>query len=437
MISATLISDLRATTKPSEKQKILEDNNCEFLKYILKATFEAFELYHVSIKAKEVPPPGLLSADDLEVQESIRNLIEYCRVSKSAKKNRYRTIEFLSALDKDAQDLTVGILSKSWKAGLSSKTVQKVFPNLTTQFEVQLANSLLKVRKKKSYKPKDRYCSYKLDGIRCIFIREDEGIWKALSRQGKEFLTVDHLKPQLEVLWKMHGIDWWDGELYCPGLIFEDIQGMVMSFTTGTSFDLEYRVFMCGDKKAFFDCAIYDKQSFQIVTEDHVNHPDALKIVVQDQWLITEEQIEVELEKAFELGHEGIMLRDPDVLYDFKRSDALIKLKESASAESQELISDALVLDIVIGDFPVIIDGAIVYKNLLTKLIVEQENGKVCTVGSGFSLDFRKKCTKDPLLIIGKVVEVKNQGLGNKGRMRFPRLFRERGDLAWKSVKGL
>ena len=52
-------------------------------------------------------------------------------------------------------------------------------------------------------------------------------------------------------------------------------------------------------------------------------------------------------------------------------------------------------------------------------------------IATGFDLDFRYYFTKHPEDIKGKVIEVKFQGYGGKGRMRFPRLFRIREDLTW------
>ncbi len=425
-----LINDLRSTSKPSEKQAIVYNNHSEFLKFILLATLEPFKKYHVKIKPGDIPEEaGDDTLDEFETQADFKVLLDFCEQSKSNKQNRLQVIKFLKTLKAGSQELAMGILNKNWKVGLSHKTANKLYPGLVTSYEVQLANNYLKVKNKKTYKAKNRWCSYKLDGVRCTFLRFEDG-WQALSRQGKEFLTVGHLKPQLEKLWEQHGIDFWDGELYITDAPFEYIQGMVMRFTKGTGYELEFRAFICGKKEDFLN-QVCIEGSFNIVTDDYLNKELAPKIKEQKQWMITEEEIGATLEEAFEIGHEGIMLRDPEKLYDFKRSDALLKLKESNSDKSIEELSDCLVVDIVIDSFPVIINETMIYKQLLTKLIVEQADEKICTVGSGFDLRFRYKCTDNPEDILNKVVEIKFQGYGSKGRMRFPRLHRVREDLTW------
>ena len=445
MISHTLITDLRSTSKPKEKQQILKDNDCEFLRYLLRSSYEPFEVFHVKIKPSEIPDPGKhYVGDKTGVTNLLEHIIEYCRNSNSNKNNRLKVVSSLGKLTKDTQDLLLGVLNKNWKCGFSIGSIEKVFPGLVTRFEVQLANTYSKVIKKKSYKPKDRLASVKLDGIRGVALRLEDG-WKFLSRQGKEFLTVDHIKPQLELLYKSTNKTFWDGELFISGAEFETIQGEVMRFTAGTSEVIEFRVFMCGDKDDFLNCK-HNADSFEVVTKKHLNENLVPKVVEAKQWLITEEQIPVELERAFELGYEGIMLRDPEKLYEMKRSDALLKLKENNTKESQEQVSDCLVVGVEEGLFPVYVDEfeniilddiekyknkRLEYRDLLVRLKVEQGDGTICSVGSGFKLKFRNEVSNNLDCILNKVIEVKHQGYGSKGKMRFPRLYRIREDLVW------
>ena len=432
MISPTLIEDLRNTSKPKEKIKILQENDCIFLRYLLKSAYEPFEVYHIKLKSKEVPSPGKYTVEDPGTREAMQNIIEFCRQSNSNVQNRERVLPFLSEITQSTQELLLGVLHKNLKVGISSKLINKAFPGLVKQFNVQLANNYLSYIKKKKSKLKQWYCSYKLDGVRCVFLRlvddfnYDQGTWVAFSRQGKEFLTVDHLKPQLELLWEMHGTDFWDGELYVPNAPFEYIQGLVTSFTKGTAHDLEYRVFICGDQESFLSCN--DKYPFKIVEDHHVDLKKIDKIIPAKQWLVEATDVDTELEQAFALGYEGIMLRDPAKLYDFKRSDALLKLKENKKDNSQEQIKDCLIMSVDIDKYPVIINETIVYHDMIVRLHVQQEDGLICKVGSGFNLEFRQNLPED---LIGKVVEIKFQGYGSKGLMRFPRLFRLREDIEW------
>lgn len=424
-----LLSELKGTSKPTEKQAVLRSYDSEQLRYILKATYDPFLLSNVKIKPKDVPAP---SNHDLgEIFEEVEAVLRFCQSSKSAKRNREMVILLLEKLNEGSQELFVGILNKNWKVGISRKGVLKLYPGLFKQFIVQLANTFDPDKEKHQL---DRWIiSYKLDGLRCVAIRQssddnyDKGKWTLYSRQGKEFLTVNHLKSQLEKLYSKSGWTFFDGELYKHGLTFEEVQGPVMAFTKGQVPDMEYHIFVAGSADKF-------------LTGEDPNHVEPIAGPSQsthlhfvNQGFISADLIEERLEESFEKGYEGIMLRDPDNLYDYKRSNALLKLKRRLNEDEDahgEVISDCMVISVEYNDsFPVIADGKLHTERLLTRIWVQQEDGIECKVGSGFSLEFRRQYTENTWDLIGRKVEVKHQMWGAEGRMRFPRLFRVRDDL--------
>ena len=431
MIFENLLNELRGTSKPTEKQIILKQYDSEELREILKATYEPFMLFNVKIKPKEIPQSA--HYDLGEIFEEVQSILRFCKNSKSHKKNRERVIKLLGKLNAGSQELFVGILNKNWKVGISSKTVLKTFPGLISQFDVQLANT---------YNPDTKghqmarwILSYKLDGLRCIALREssdkhyDKGRWTLYSRTGKEFLTVEHIKPQLEKLYRNWGWTFFDGELYKHGLSFEEIQGPIMAFTKGQVPEMEYHIFVAGQAKKFL--AGEDPNHVDPVSGPQEDFAPHLHFV--NSRFVTPVELEDKLEEAFELGYEGLMLRDPDNLYAYKRSNALLKLKRRLNendTDQGEIISDCVVTRIDYNDnFPIIEEGRLYTKRLLNRIWVMQENGIECKVGAGYTLEFRYKYTDRPLDLIGKPTEIKHQGWGVNGRMRFPRLWRVREDL--------
>lgn len=337
----------------------------------------------------------------------------------------------LERLNRGSQQLLVGVLNKNWKVGVSAKTVLKVFPGLINHFDVQLSNTY--DPEKEGHRLERYILSYKLDGLRCVALREssdehyDKGKWTMYSRKGKELVTVEHLKDELEALYAEHKWTFLDGELYRHGLAFEEIQGPVMAYTQGQVSGMEYHVFVAGDAKKFL--AGEDPNHVDIPYGGSLDAAPHIHFV--NLGIIGPEDIEENLEAAFEKGYEGIMLRDPDHLYDYKRSNALLKLKKRLSGENEgEIISDCVVESIEYNDnFPYIEDGVLKSERLLNRIWVIQEDGTKCKVGSGFDLAFRRYYTEHPQELIGKIVEVKHQMWGANGRMRFPRLFRVREDL--------
>ncbi len=426
-----LLKDLRSTSKPSEKQEILLRYYSPKLKELLRLTYDPFILFNVSVKPKDIPAPSEQDLSDLF--EQAEAVFRFCEGSKSAKQNREMMVSLLEKLNFGSQELLVGVLNKNWKVGISSKAVFKLMPGVINQFNVQLANTYDPNNDK--HQLKVWLLSYKLDGLRCIALREssdihyDKGIWTMLSRKGKEFLTVNHLKPQLESIYRSTGKTFFDGELYKHGLSFEEVQGPVMAYTKGQVPEIEYHVFVSGDAEKFLG----GKDPNHVEVIESIVDPDVTHIKGTSLGMIQLAEVAEKVEEAFDQGYEGVMLRDPDNLYDYKRSNALLKLKRSLleeASEQIETISDCIVTRIEYkDDFPIIEDGEIHTERLLNKVWVLQENGIESKVGSGYSLDFRRKYTEKPWELIGMKVEIKHQGWGANGRMRFGRLWRIREDL--------
>jgi len=419
-----LLTDLRNTSKPSEKIKILHAYESPVFYYLADAAYYPFLHFNAKVTKKMIPAPGDKTIED--VFEELCFVFDFCEQSKSPKQNKEKIAELLSKLDEKSQELVVCTLNKNWKSGVGTKTLLEAYEDFVPFFDVQLANKHNEAKLKKTYKPKDRFASPKLDGVRCVFLREHE-VWKVYSRQGNEFLTLDHIKEDLEEIYHERGYTFWDGEAYKHGVPFAEIQGAVTAFKNGTAYGLEYHTFICGYAEDFWE-----------QRADRMKRTAGMPgkyIVPVPQKLITEEEIQDYLEECFEQGYEGIMLRDPDVLYSFGRGNQLLKLKEGEKDkkhEKEEQKADCIVEDIEYkDDFPVIKDGKIVFKRLLNKIWVRQytHNDKLCKVGSGFDLDFRYYYTLNPEELLGKIVEVKFQDYGSKGLMRFPRMKRIREDL--------
>lgn len=423
MILCKLLQAFKNTSKLTEKQAILKEYDSEELRYILKATYESTILFNVKIKPKDIPDPS--DKDLSEVFDEAKDILRFCEESKSPKQNKDVVLDFLKKLDSGSQELFVGILNKNWAVGLGSSIVLKLFPDLVSKFNVQLSNTYDPNNIK--HQLKSWLLSYKLDGLRCVALRKDSK-WILYSRKGKEFLTVDHLKSQLEILYEKYNLTFFDGELYRHGLTFEEIQGPVMAFTKGQVPDMEYHIFVGGDVNKFL--AGEDPNHVRVM--DNISEP-VTHISGTSLGLIHSDDIINKIEESFEQGYEGIMLRDPNNLYDYKRSNALLKLKRSLIeevSEQSETISDCVVTRIEYKDaFPYIDGGKLYTERLLNKIWVMQENGIEGKVGSGYTLDFRRKYTDKPWELVGMPVEIKHQGWGANGRMRFARLWRAREDL--------
>lgn len=312
------------------------------------------------------------------------------------------TTDILSDLTPNSQELAKRILFRDLRCNVSDKIANKVFPKLIPTFSVQLAN---KYDPKKKYKNDKWAASRKMDGLRCVFKNG-----KLYTRNGKEVVGFEHIVEELKTLGEYDLID---GELYSPDIPFQEIQGYVMRKKNVVEED---------KKKIFFNIFVI-LPTCGTTTCNMVNAikgiPEGFKnLGVSFKYLrfVDYEIIPNDFDKIKALdnkfvaeGYEGVMLRSMDVVYDWKRSDALVKYK--SFKEEDLTIVDA-------------IEGKGKYKGMLGAFVCEGkvEGHKVKTeVGSGFSDEQREEFWKEKKTIIGILAEIKYQNLSDdNSSLRFP-----------------
>ncbi|KAF9138380.1 hypothetical protein BG015_002398 [Linnemannia schmuckeri] len=118
-----------------------------------------------------------------------------------------------------------------------------------------------------------------------------------------------------------------------------------------------------------------------------------------------------ELDHVQTHGGEGIMLRAPRSRYEFKRSRTLLKVKTFFDEEA-----------IVVG----VVKGSGKNSHRMGHLDVKAPDGRLFSVGSGFTDAQRDKPPK-----VGTIITYKFQELSNKLNPRFPTFIGERIDIKW------
>ena len=295
--------------------------------------------------------------------------------------------------------------------GFSLSSINDVYMQLYGKkflevFECQLAESY-DVEKISKYKNKF-WASVKLDGLRSLFYSNNFHTRNNKTVTGFEFLRLEAQKVS-----DHFNLNLLDGEFYSEEIPFEEIQGAVMRTVNIDEIEKQkiiYNVFAAlnddilkSNTSVMIDKLIDIKQ---YCIQENLKH-----IVVLDQELIDNDKklIADKCQEFMYRGYEGIMLRDIDIPYDFKRSRALLKYKVF-----QE--DDFLCIDITEGE------GDLVGK--MGAVIVESKSGNVRSkVGTGFSDKQRVEIFNNPDIIIGKMVEVKFQGY-TESSLRFP-VFRK------------
>ena len=147
---------------------------------------------------------------------------------------------------------------------------------------------------------------------------------------------------------------------------------------------------------------------------------DSPVVQVSGKSVSTEEDLLKFYAECMDAGYEGIMVKDVNASYCFKRSSSVLKLKPVATYEG-----------VIVGHY----EGRRGSKRegLWGGFQIVMPNGVITRVGGGFTDVMKAEINIDPESWIGRVIEVEGQpepltpdGLTRDGRVRFPVFIRER-----------
>lgn len=185
--------------------------------------------------------------------------------------------------------------------------------------EIMLPMLAQKYEERKKYIKFPCYVQPKLNGVRMIF---QNG--KFISRQGNEFTTLEHLRPELEILAK-NDITMPDGEIYIHGMNFQEIVRLVKKDRQdGSNSKLEYWIYDEISNKPFTERLSRLDQAF--ADDDLPTSPNIQ--FVATELAQTENDIITYHNKYVNQGFEGIIIRNINSKYEVKhRSNDLQKWK--------------------------------------------------------------------------------------------------------------
>jgi DNA ligase-1 len=399
-----LLEQLKKTSATNEKLGLLKSysDNTKVLE-ALKLTYDPMMQFYV--KKIDLPEcSGTLdfvnSFDDFYSLASILH-------KRQATGNHARRLieEFMCKCNKDVQNLYTLILKKDLKVGISVKTLQKAFgEDFIFKFTVQLANPYLKDKK---YKTKEWFASPKLDGIRGY--TDSESI---KTRNGHPVIGFDHIFEEVGLLKKeinektgFH-ISFADGELYTDKIKFQKIQGAV---TSNKNIDPA--------RKSLIKYYI-----FAVVSDDFVDTYDMIEALNSVDWtkykyliqvpykLIKNDydEIKAACEEFMEQGFEGVVLRNPLIPYEYRRSDALVKFKLFREW-------DFPVVDFLPGNkgtkYEYTLGGFVIRGSVETEEGNNNWINVTSEVGSGFDDEDRDDIWNNKDFYRNKMAEIKFQGI--------------------------
>lgn len=285
----------------------------------------------------------------------------------------------------------VQMITKKYKLGVDSKTVNKCIPGLIPTWEVQLGSSYEKLKLKEG---SWFSLSQKMNGNRASFYKD-----KLISRQGKEFTGMQHIISDLKQL----GTGWFcDGELIrknidnlSDGENFRIGTGIINSDAESKN-EIKFVIFDYFPESEIPNKKSNDKYKVRrqmlnglrkIIEEKQLRNVEVVTMVYDGT---DQSQIMKWLDYAVEQGWEGLML-NKDAVYKCKRTTDLIKIKRFYTM-------DLPIVEVLEGD------GRL--KGTLGALVVQYKKNTV-NIGSGFDDKTRKEFWDKKESLIGQVVEVK------------------------------
>ncbi|HPM21359.1 MAG TPA: hypothetical protein PLY35_08940 [Thermotogota bacterium] len=386
-----LIDSLLNESKTNNKLLILKSVSSDKIKTLLYYTYNPD--FQFGIK-KNVVPSSYGTHNILDMYKPIIDLLNALVNKNLTGKIAINTVSsHMSMLNEKSAKLLMMILKKDLKCGINIKALQKSYgESFIDKFKIQLANTY---NPDKTYDVKFWYGSPKLDGLRCLYKHADK---KLYTRNGHEIIGFNEILIECIDYCNRFNLDYVDGELYSDDIPFQTIQGIV----TRT-------------KNISVDISLINLRVFAVISKDIKNTEEMINmlhnitstpyyhIIEVPYKIITNFYTEISKSclEYMKRGYEGVMLRHPNMNYDWKRSNALLKYK-------MFLESDFTITQFNLGTPGTKYEnclGTISIKGTYDNKLIEAE------VGSGFSDSERLSLWDDRDKLIGKLIEVKFQNI--------------------------
>lgn len=259
---------------------------------------------------------------------------------------------------------------------------------------------LSNVYDEKKNDPKDWWISEKLDGCRAYWSGTE-----FYSKQGNKFHAPAFFTSTMPAIAL-------DGELWCGRGLFQKTTSIILQKNKNKMDNWKYVKYLAFDAPAY--PGPYEGRVAYLQKELRAIKGQTYAVAVNIEKCKGKDHLDYLLKQVLSSGGEGLMLRQPNSLYEWKRSKTLLKCKLFTT-------NDALVLSIKKGH------GRLA--NMMGELECELKNGIRFILGVGFS----DKQRQNPPAV-NSIVEFKYQELTDSGKPRFASFLRIRCDLDWNNM---
>lgn len=412
-LTQEFVDKSNSTNSNTDKLNVIKEysNQPDVLK-TLQYTYDTFKQYYVTSKNCKKRSDLVLPFGPYK---DIFSLLDALSSRKITGHSAIEAVNTFVEENKEYEELIWNIIDRNLKTRSTVSMINKVVPGLIPTFDVALAQAYDDKTKKKVDWNDGWYASRKLDGVRCLAVIDESGNVNFYSRAGKEFTTLDSLKPSIQKLGLTNMV--FDGEVCMVDESGnEDFQGIIKQIkrkdhTIEKPF---YYIFDLLTIKEFSDKESITTLSERLETaRAYVMNDDYIGVL--QQILADDMVMETMMEKSKREGWEGLMLRK-DTTYKGKRSADILKVKKFYDDEY-------IVVDLENAINRVIVDGKEVEEMMLKNVVIEHKGSRV-QVGSGFSHEQKRYYYENPSEILGKQITVQyfeeTQNQHGEHSLRFP-----------------
>jgi len=392
-----------STAKGTNAKKVLLKEYLRNLYFstLLHMTFNPYRSFHV-VKIPKVKNENRNPIDPQEAWKLFILNADTCSKRKVTGNSAINLIHETFQKCSEAQEKWMRkVLKKNLAIGISTKTLNKVQPNFIPTFEVSLAQKFERKRMSDWV-----YIEPKLDGIRCLAIVENNEA-KLFTRQGKLVTNFDETVGK-ELL--LMGDGCYDGEIMSKD--FTELMRQVYRKENKNIDDVYFAIFdyltLDEWKEKKGKQTLKDRKRYlskQIGTKYAKENLKYLKLVRSvPSLLLTDKQLKDAHDEWVSKGYEGLMVKDMDAVYQFKRDWSVMKYKVFFDADCKIIALQ---------------EGTGKHVGKLGSFLVDYK-GTTVNVGSGLTDTIREQIWKDPDSHIGRTIEVRYQEETTDGSLRFP-----------------
>ena len=230
------------------------------------------------------------------------------------------------------------------------------------------------------------------------------------SRTGEEYLSLEHLKPELYDISKTLGTDIIIFEGYAKGVPQPTISGWCRD-TKAQHYEVGAYVHDALSLDEFWgtcEARPYEERSQELNRIEFWQSYHHTFLVPQ-YFAYTWSEIDKAAERIWNAGGEGLVVRDPSVGYlPGKRNETMMKVKKDISYDLKVLSLQ---------------EGTGKYTGMVGALVCQFRDGKEVVVGTGLTDAQRKRWWSEFFYdeIVGKIVQIDAMSESTKGVLREPR----------------